>query len=319
MNETKFHHRGVFTIWALPGLKKALRWGVVILFSFQIPIHAASGTEGASFLNILVGAEPAALGGAYSALASNAYAPTWNPGGLGALETTQVAAQHLSYLESIYYRHFSFTHPFHKGSAFGASAQYLGSTDIPGTDISGNSTGDFSSHYGAYSISYGRSVSSRLSLGMTGKYIEAKIDDVSASAMAVDFGSYYQATEKLTLAGVVKNVGTQLTFLEQHDPLPLAFHMGGSYEANSKFTASLEGVYRQTGLASLHSGVEWRPLEPIALRAGYRTDTLKGLSPIAGLTTGVGIKILGQTFSYAWVPMGELGNTQYFSVLVQFR
>ena len=44
---------------------------------------ASSGTEGASFLDIPVGAEPAALGSAYTALATNAYAPVWNPAGLG--------------------------------------------------------------------------------------------------------------------------------------------------------------------------------------------------------------------------------------------
>ena len=54
------------------------------------------------------------------------------------------------------------------------------------------------------------------------------------------------------------------------------------------------------------------------LRAGYRTDTIQGLSPLAGLTTGVGILAWGQELAYAWVPMGELGNTQYFSLVVRF-
>src|SRR5437667_2673186 len=83
-------------------------------------VDASSGTEGASFLDIPVGAGPAALGSAYSALATDAYAPTWNPAGLGPLENNQVAGQHLSYLESIYYEHASFVHPLGKGRGVGA-------------------------------------------------------------------------------------------------------------------------------------------------------------------------------------------------------
>ena len=39
----------------------------------------SSGTEGASFLDIPVGAGPAALGSDYSAAAADAYCPIYNP------------------------------------------------------------------------------------------------------------------------------------------------------------------------------------------------------------------------------------------------
>src|ERR1043166_7621235 len=77
----------------------------------SINLCASSGTEGASFLDIPVGAGPAALGAAYTALATNAYAPTWNPAGLARLSGTEAAAQHLSYLESMNYEYLSFVHP----------------------------------------------------------------------------------------------------------------------------------------------------------------------------------------------------------------
>ena len=75
----------------------------------------------------------------------------------------------------------------------------------------------------------------------------------------------------------------------------------------------------RTGLASARTGVEWRPLESIALRAGYRTDTVKELSAIAGVTAGIGVTLWGQELSYAWLPMGDLGNTQYFSFVYRFH
>jgi hypothetical protein len=175
--------------------------GLVILFPGSS--RAASGTEGASFLNIPIGARPAALGSAYSALASDAYAPVWNPGALGFVQSTQLAGQHLSYLESANDESLQFVHPFSSDSetprqALGVSVQYLGSGDIPSTDNSGKSIGDFSSHYGSYGIAYGHKIGDTLSLGLAGKWINAKISDVSANAYAFDVGSLYRPTDNLS-------------------------------------------------------------------------------------------------------------------------
>ena len=56
----------------------------------------------------------------------------------------------------------------------------------------------------------------------------------------------------------------------------------------------------------------------MSLRLGYKTDTLKGLSALAGLTAGLGLHVWGQEFAYAWAPYGDLGDAQYFSLLVRF-
>src|SRR5437870_4473282 len=97
-------------------------------------VYAGSGTEGAAFLDIPVGAGPAAMGSAYTALASDAYAATYNPAGLGFLNSTQFSGQHLSYLDTLHYEYMSFAVPFHQGSALGGSIQYLGSGDVSGMD-----------------------------------------------------------------------------------------------------------------------------------------------------------------------------------------
>jgi len=301
------------------------------LGSFLSPLilWASSGTEGAAFLDIPVGAGPAAMGAAYSALAEDAYAPTLNPAGLGFLDSSQFAGQHLAYVDSIHYEYLSFGVPLRPSasctassacakSGLGGSIQYLGTGDIAGTDAAGNSIGNFSSHYAAYNLSYGRTFSTQLSLGLTAKWINAQIADVSANAYAVDFGSLYHPSNKLALAAVLTNVGTKLTFLDVGDPLPLAFHMGAAYRPTSQWILSAEGVYPQTGLASLHGGLEWRPYSAISLRAGFRTDTLKELGVMAGFTMGLGVHIFGHEFSYAWVPLGDLGNSHYISMVLRF-
>jgi hypothetical protein len=282
-------------------------------------LWAAAGTDSAAFLNIPVGAGPAAMGAAYTALATDAYAPTWNPAGLGFVPSTQVSAQHLSYLENVHYEYLSFVHPLKPGRAFGAAVQYLGSGDIPQTDINGNSTGNYSSNYAAYSLAYGQALGEKLSLGTTGKFITSKLSGVGANAYAFDAGSFYKLTETVNLAVVVANMGSKLTYLNEGGSLPLSVRFGGSAELLKAWTVSAEGVYlKEEAQTSGHFGLAWRPVPMISLRTGYRTDTLKGLDALAGFSTGIGVEMWGQEFSYAWVPYGDLGSTQYFSLVLKF-
>src|SRR5947208_3663814 len=138
------------------GLRGVLALLALFALASQTRVWAAAGSESASFLDIPVGARPAALGGAYGPLATDAYAPIYNPGGLGFADGTQVAGQHLAYLESIHYEHLAFLYPLKPGSVLAVSGQYLGSGDITERELDGSSRGTFSSHYGAYSLAYGR-------------------------------------------------------------------------------------------------------------------------------------------------------------------
>jgi len=314
-------------------VKNLARNGLVALSIFLVPAlsQASSGTEGAAFLDIPVGAGPAALGSAYTALATDAYAPTWNPAGLARLSGNEVAAQHLSYLESMNYEFLSFVHPLKPADSgnqrgIGFSIQYLGSGDIDRTDIDssgqavngGNPIGTFSSHFASYNLSYGQTFNEKLAIGVTGKLINANIDDVGANAYAADLGTLYRANEQVQLGASLVNMGSRLKFIDEGDNLPTALKVGGAYRPNSRYMASAEVVYERNGLASFHTGAEWRPMEMVSLRAGYRTDTLKGLSPLAGVSTGLGLYVWGQEFAYAWTPYGDLGDTQYLSLLIHF-
>jgi len=278
----------------------------------------SAGTEGAAFMNIPVGAGPAAMGSAYTALASDAYAPTWNPGGLGFVPSTQVAAMHLIYLQSISYEYISAVHPLSNGRGIGFSAQYRTSGSIPETDINGNSLGSYTATAGAYTFSYGQHINNRLSLGLSGKYITSTIAGVSASAFAADLGSMYRVDDRLTLAAVLANMGPSLTYLNDSDPLPMAMHLGAAYRLRPKWLLTGETVFHVHGSFSANGGVEWDPMELFALRMGYRTDQSNELSAIAGLSMGFGLHFMGHEFAYAWVPFGDLGSTHYFSIVLRF-
>jgi hypothetical protein len=328
MEKTRAEHRKHGT-WEASTKKGLFAFLVLSSLCTLRTAQASSGEEGAAFLDIPVGAGPAAMGGGYTSLANDAYAATYNPGGLGFLESTQFSGQHLSYLESIHYEYLSFAVPLRRsancgsladcqGSAIGGSVQYLGSGDIKGMDQFGTPTGDFSSYYAAYNLSYGRALTEKLSLGLTGKMINAKLDDVSANAFAADLGAMYKVQGNLMLAASLTNVGSKLKFISEGDSLPMAFHLGATFRPSAQWMVTGEVVYPKTGLASMHVGGEWRPLEALALRTGYRTDTVKELSVLAGYSLGLGLNIWGQELGYAWLPYGDLGNTHYVSLLMKF-
>jgi hypothetical protein len=297
-----------------------LRWGIclsVLCTAARLPSFASTGTEAAAFLEIPVGARPAAMGAAYAPLAEDAYAAVWNPAGLAFLPETQVAAQHLSYLESIHYEFLSVVRPTRPGGAWGASAQYLGSGDITQTNDSGQRIGNFSSHFAAYTASYGQKITERIALGVSAKWVNAKISDVGANAFAGDAGLMMEVNEKLTLAGVIANAGTKLKFLDDGGSLPLTAKLAAAYRVTSQWLVAVEGD-EQAGLASGHVGIEYHPMSFLSIRTGYRTDTTKELSALAGVSAGLGLDVWGQEFSYAWLPYGDLGTTQYFSLLLRF-
>ena len=282
----------------------------------------ASGTEGASFLDIPVGGAPAALGSAYTAQATDVYAPVWNPAGLAFLTGVEFTGTHLSYLGPVYYEHASVVAPVGKdhetGAApagLGASVQYLGTGDLDARGPAGEPAGTFTSAFAAYSIAYGEKVSDKLGIGGTAKLITEKIADASASAYAVDVGLLYKPNAKLNVGAVLANVGSDIKFVNEADPLPTAGRLGATYQINPAWDISAESVYRKTGLASASLGAEWRYGEYFSFRGGYNTAHIKELGGGAGVTAGLGIFFWGQEFSYAYVPLGDLGSTHYFSLV----
>ena len=205
-------------------MKYSVSFALCAIAAFAAPSYAVSGTEGANFLDIPVGARPAALGSSYTSLASDAYATVWNPAGLGFVRQTEVAGQQLSYLESVNDEYLGLSQPINAASALGASIQYLGSGNIPSTDNSGNPIGSYSSHFAAYSAAYGYRFADTFALGAAAKWINAAIDNVSANAYAADVGALFRPSETWSFGASVDNLGSKLTFFDTGDSLPLAGH-----------------------------------------------------------------------------------------------
>lgn len=298
------------------------------IFAFnQTSLHAEAGIEGASFLDIPVGAQPAALGSAYTANATNSYAPVWNPGALPFVTAIEASAMHLVYLDSVHYNFMSVALPLGRPESgigpsqagWGVSAQYLGTSDIDGRDDAGNPIGSAKASNGAFTLAYGQRLRPNLSWGSSVKLITQSIADVSARAYAVDFGMLWKFVPHWQMGLAVSNVGTPLKMVEQEDPLPMNGRLGLAWQQTDALRWSAESVYRRNGNFDLHGGAEWTYAKLFSIRGGYSNAHTQGLSSAAGFTAGFGIHWGSHEYSYGWVPFGPLGYTHYLSVNLRFH
>ncbi|MBI4424134.1 MAG: PorV/PorQ family protein [Elusimicrobia bacterium] len=277
-----------------------------------------AGSEGASFLDIPVGGRPAGLGSAYSSLATDSHAAVWNPAGLGNLSQAEASVMHLSYLEGMSYESLGLAAPVGKAHGVGGTLQYFRAGSLSATDASGGSAGDFGGYFLSASLGYGRRLLPGLSVGAAGRLITAQIAGVGASAFAADLGALARPASRLRLSAVVANLGSGLRFLDESDPLPTQLRLGSALIVTRSVLVALEGVRAFRSDDSVHAGVEWRPVEPLAVRAGYRSDVTREAGSLSGVTFGTGLYWGGYSLDYAWVPLGDLGQAQYFSLGVRF-
>lgn len=295
---------------------RGLSWELAALLCLAATPCGAAGTAAADFLSIPVGGRPAALGGAYGALAVDAYAPVWNPAGLPRMRSPELAAMHLDYAASIGYEFVGGGMPLGKGHGLGFAVQYLHPKKTAGRDAGGAETGAYSSYYGAYTLAYGRALGDALSVGAAAKAVDAAIAGVSARAYAADLGALLRAGSRWTFSAVASDLGTKLDFLGDGQRLPDAYRLGALFAPVPDWRLAAEAAYADGPVG--RAGVEWQPAPLLALRAGYHADRTRGTPGLTGLTAGVGLEFMRQRFDYAWAPMGDLGQTHYFAVLFAF-
>lgn len=112
---------------------KSLFLPVIIALCVALP--SADARYVADFLTLGVGARPLAMGGAGTALSDDAYAPYWNPAGLGHLQRYEVSFMHSTLNGEDAYDFVSYVHPLKKWGTIGVSWLRVGVDDIPITSL----------------------------------------------------------------------------------------------------------------------------------------------------------------------------------------
>ncbi|MDE2293502.1 MAG: PorV/PorQ family protein [Elusimicrobia bacterium] len=281
------------------------------------PCAAATGTAGAdpfAFLALDANARPVALGGAYTALASDANALLYNPGGLGLVRAHEATFMHNQYFAGITQDYAAFA----SRGGWSASINHLGLGKVPRTTLS-NPDGDGTVSYSDLALEggYGHALTDSLSVGAGVKYIRESFDIVGIQAYALDLGALYSVgpLPGLTVGVAAQNIGPATS--RTREQLPRTFRAGTAYTftvAGSSQTVAVDVMKERVENAFAAVGVETYFLKPLALRFGYNTANAMG----TGLSVGFGYSYRGLGVDYAYVPLGPAGDAHRISVTARW-
>jgi len=293
----------------------------VVMFSglcFGAFSSGDAGTSAAQFLTIGVGARAAGMGEAFAGMADDSTAIYWNPAGLSRIEGKSLSLMDAAWFEGVSYEWASYAQKIGKIGTFGIGVQYLGYGGMTQTDETGLDIGSVSPTDLAVSLSYARKLMG-IDLGANIKYISSKITQ-TASAYAVDLGAMYPLMDqRLWLGAVVQNMGTEMKFIDEQYPLPFNVKIGGAYAFRPNWKVALDVNAPIDNAINIGAGTEYgykiNEKMNAAGRLGYNT-TAKDTGGLNGISAGLGFTYLGYSIDYAFVPYGDLGNTQRISLSI---
>jgi hypothetical protein len=303
-------------------------WGILLVILMMCSLIGTAfasskvGTSGAQFLKVGVGGRATAMGGVYTGVADDVSAIYWNPGGLGELKSKEVIYTYNKWFQDI-------THHFVGGAVptsfgtFGLGVTMLGMDDLEKrtADVE-TAEGTFKAQDMAIAIAYGKAINESLSLGGSVKMLSSKIDDESASGVAVDLGALMKTgVSGLNVGFAVTNLGGKYKFIDEGDPLPMMIKLGAGYKIlNDTLTLAADVIYPNDNDMLLGAGVEYALKfgegGALALRTGYKTGVDTG--GLSGLGAGIGITYEMFGFDFAWTPYGGLGDAMRGSLSLKF-
>lgn len=281
-----------------------------------------TGTAAVTFLKIGVGARGAAMGGAYTAMATDASASYWNPAGLVQSGKNELVLSHLDWLVDVDFEYAAYVQQLGDNVALSAFVGFLHLADMPvTTEYHPYGNGEYFSYSDlATGISASIKMTDRFSFGATAKYVREDIAELNMDGFLFDFGTFYWTGYKtLRIAASVRNFGLDFkpdgryTRREKNGvseaeyesfSAPAIFTLGAamdvySYKRNA-FTLSAQMNHPMDGQENFVMGLEYRWRDMFALRGGYLGNVEENrLTFGAGAHFSVAGKKLKIDYSYA--------------------
>jgi hypothetical protein len=315
-----------------------------------------TGTTGATFLEISVGAPAIGMGSAFVSIANDASALHWNPAGVASLQQANVVISHTNWIADTKFDFAAVAVPLSGFGTLGFSLTSLtmGDMKVRTVDLPEGTGEFFSAGDLAGSLSYARQLSERFSIGISVKYIQQTIWHESASAFALDIGTMFKTDlfGGMMIGASLSNFGTSLKmngrdarqFIRLNPAqlgttdqiptdvefgswdLPLLFQFGVSTRIFDnemyRWTIAVDALHPNDNYESLNGGTELSFRDFLFLRAGYQSLALNQSE--GGLSLGVGVatsNVFGNmnvAFDYAYENMGRLESVHVLTLGLRF-
>ncbi len=298
--------------------KRAGALGLLALLMWAGAAGAGSderkGTGGAQELRIPVGPRGNALGGAIAGDVSGIEAAFWNPAGLATIERTEALFSSTRYFADMRLNYLALgTHVGDLGT-LGLQLKALSVGDIiVTTEAAPEGTGEvLQPTFVVMGLSWARTFTDRVKFGVTADYVGERIQDMTASGLAFDFGVQYQTGWRNLQFGVVmKNFGSSMQFggpgLETSiqppgsDPsatnriyrlssapfeMPSYFTFSATYDMwrATEQRVTFHSAFQNNNFAgdNLSAGLEWDYRHVFALRGSYVGSIVNVVDPDTG-------------------------------------
>ena len=312
------------------------------------------GTSAAQFLGMPVGARALAAGSATVALSNDATSIYYNPGAMSFMVGSQAVVSHTNWLVGTKFDWAGVVINLDGSNAIGVSITQLNyGEELVTTEVAQNGTGEkWNAADLAISLSYSRSLTDRFSIGGTGKFIQSKIWNSSASSVAVDVGLLYNTGYNGLKIGLsIANFGsdmrmdgkdlfrpidlepevegnnqTLISRLKTDDwPLPLLFRAGVSMDAfkdeDMRLTFAADALRPSDNGESLNLGGEFSWKETIFIRGGKRALFLTDGNENYSLGGGINFELTAVNIisvDYSYQNFNIFGGIQSFAVGITF-
>ena len=303
------------------------------------------GTAGGQELLIPAGSRGAALAGSAVANSNGVDAIHWNPAGLANLEGTEVMFTHLPYIADVDVEYAAVGTQIEGFGALGVAVKIVSIGDMEETtEAYPDGTGRiFSPTLATIGVTYSRSMTASVNMGVTANIIRETIFEVNATGIAFDFGFTYNTRfPGLSLGFAMKNYGPDLRFsgrgfdrvpADEKRPassrnapseLPTSINIGTAYNflSDDLNSATVTANFRANNQAMdmWQGGVEYSYSERYFLRAGYnyadQENWMYGAALGAGVVIPMGTTDL--TMEYTWTQTEVFEANQYWTLKASF-
>ncbi len=290
---------------------------------------ANSGEYSFQFLSLAGSARQAAMGNTGLAYYDEAGLVQFNPAALSDLKTQQLYFSYHRLFSDIGYSDAAYARPTNRWGNLGGSFRFLDYGHINRSDAVGTQSGNVSASSRMLQLSWaGRGEG--LAPGINLKFAQEKLDDVTATAYALDAGVIYhpptdhaqshwigRQLSRLTFGAALRNAGPDVRFINESHKLPLIYGMGLAHHSMADaltLALDLEHAAGRPEAVTLKAGGEIWMQDAIAARIGYRTD--QDIGP--GISLGLGLKVHDLRIDYSFTPFSQLGDAHRFSLAFRF-
>ncbi len=312
------------------------------------------GTTAAVFLEIMPGARPSGMGGAFVALADDASTLFFNPAGIARLPRNELILTHAEWLADMDFNYAGLVVPLGGSGTLGISLTSLTMPEMEVRTIEEpEGTGEqFSMSDVAMQLSYGLNLTDRFSIGFNGRFIQQQIWHMKARTFAIDIGTIYTTRfHGMRIGAVISNFGGDMKMegkdalinadldpeaLGNNDQikadlrtdawsLPLNFQVGLALdliETNQNLlTLTTDALHPNNNSESINLGLEYGFQRLLFLRAGlknfFEQDTIHNFT----LGSGIRMDLFGNRpiqVDYAFQNFDYLNNTHKIGLSLGF-